>query len=302
MKRGTTRHPKLAKLAQLLHIPRVQAIGHLELLWHFCAEFTPQGNIGKYDDDWIEASLEWTGPRGKLIKSLVTSRWCDKSFPHRLIVHDWHEHCDDGVKKRLARSGLPFLSESIDCVESDRTLSGHVQTLSATLPDNVRLARACLPSQAKPSHATPSPPDGALVPTLLAGRTPDAWATALYARHPKRKGKALVEQALVTILKAAGSRAPELIVQIDACHEAWCQHDDWTKESGRFCPQLAQWLADEGYMAWPNGYKSNSSANPILPEQSAESLREAKRILADPQASSSDRALAEEFVNGGTLH
>ena len=78
MKRGTPRNPKVLHLANLLKVKIPTAVGYLELLWHFTAEFTPQGDIGKYDDKWIEAALYWGGKEGRLIEALVQSRWLDR--------------------------------------------------------------------------------------------------------------------------------------------------------------------------------------------------------------------------------
>lgn len=86
------------------------AVGHLELLWHFTAEFAPQGDIGKYSDEWIESGCYWHGRKGRLIAALIEARWVDQHNTHRLVVHDWHEHADDSVKKRLARGGKQFVT------------------------------------------------------------------------------------------------------------------------------------------------------------------------------------------------
>ncbi|HEV2175540.1 MAG TPA: hypothetical protein VGR71_18335, partial [Nitrospira sp.] len=111
MKRGTPRHPKVGRLAELLGIKVPTAVGILELLWHFTAEFAPQGDIGKYSDSRIEAAmLSWFRPKGKLILALIQAGWIDQDQVSRLIVHDWHDHADDSVRKRLTRHGLPFLS------------------------------------------------------------------------------------------------------------------------------------------------------------------------------------------------
>ena len=113
MKRNTPRHPKVFDLLQYLGLPqrsRPLVLGYLELLWHFTSEFAPQGDIGRYSDDRIEAAMDWHGHRGKLVEALTNAGWCDKSSRCRLVVHDWHVHAEDSVKKRLARSELPFLS------------------------------------------------------------------------------------------------------------------------------------------------------------------------------------------------
>lgn len=88
------------------------------------AEYTPQGNIGKYSDEWIEASLDWTGRKGFLVQCLIDAGWLDYEgltigdpLPtdsewagnRKVFVHDWHDHADSAVTKRLQRLGLQFL-------------------------------------------------------------------------------------------------------------------------------------------------------------------------------------------------
>src|SRR5689334_12774915 len=109
MKRGTPNHPKLFDLCDRLKIKRPAAVGYLELLWHFTATYAAQGDIGRFTDRRIEAALDWSGPAGKLVSALTEAGWIDEDDEHRLLVHDWHEHADDAVRKKLARGGLSFL-------------------------------------------------------------------------------------------------------------------------------------------------------------------------------------------------
>lgn len=137
MKRGTPRHPKVFDFVQALGLPvrsRFMAIGYLELLWHFTAEFAPQGDIGKYSDDRIEGALDWTGAKGRLIEALTNSGWCDKSSRYRLVVHDWHDHADSSVKKRLERSCLKFLSVKEE-VTSQRPQPSRTPADNGSLPE-----------------------------------------------------------------------------------------------------------------------------------------------------------------------
>ena len=136
MKRGAPRHPKIADLCSLAKIRRPYAVGYLELLWHFTAEFAPQGDIGRFSDKRIESAVEWSGPAGKLVQSLTDSGWIDKSPDHRLVIHDWHEHADDSVKKKLSRSGLPFLSFTGNVTEQNPTISRHVRQSHTTQVEN----------------------------------------------------------------------------------------------------------------------------------------------------------------------
>jgi hypothetical protein len=109
VKRGTPRHPKIQHLCELLKVKLATAVGYLELLWHFCAEFAPQGDLGKFSDARIEAGVHWHGAAGRLVAALIESRWVDRNPIHRLVVHDWEHHADDAVRKRLTRGALPFL-------------------------------------------------------------------------------------------------------------------------------------------------------------------------------------------------
>ncbi len=193
MKRGTPRHPKIFDLMQAMELPqraRAVVIGHLELLWHFTAEFAPQGDIGKYSDDRIEGAMDWHGKRGKLIEALTTSKWCDKSDRHRLIVHDWHDHADDAVKKRLARSELQFLTFT-------EKLTGHCPQPTRTTADNGSLPEPCLAS-ALPVPS-PEPPVRAVLPAIKSALKPARAAdlngqtsslfNEFWERYPRKQHK-----------------------------------------------------------------------------------------------------------------
>src|SRR5262245_380173 len=103
MKRGTPTHPKVFELAGALKISRPTAIGILELLWHFTAQYAPAGDVGRYSNVRIAAAVDWRRNPEVLVNALVTTRWLDPSEGSRLVVHDWCVHADDSVRKRLAR-------------------------------------------------------------------------------------------------------------------------------------------------------------------------------------------------------
>ena len=58
MKRNTSNHPKVYELAEALKVKRPAALGYLQLLWDFTAEYAPEGDIGRYSDSRIEAALD----------------------------------------------------------------------------------------------------------------------------------------------------------------------------------------------------------------------------------------------------
>jgi hypothetical protein len=118
MKRGTPEHPKVFDLCERLRCDRPTAVGYLELLWHFTAKYAPQGDIGRYSDRRIEAALDWVPGRwkrdGHLIGALQEAHWIDAHPVHRLVVHDWQDHAEESVRKKLARAGLNFVTRSVE--------------------------------------------------------------------------------------------------------------------------------------------------------------------------------------------
>ena len=114
MKRGTPDHPKVLMLAAELRrlgipMPRVAAIGILEMLWQWAARYAIQGDIGRWPDEIIESALEWSGEPGALLDALIRTRWVDEvPEPHRLVIHDIHDHADNTWRQCLEDAGLTW--------------------------------------------------------------------------------------------------------------------------------------------------------------------------------------------------
>lgn len=155
-------HPKTLDLAAQLQIELPTAIGHLELLWAFVAKKTPQGNIGKYRDGVIAGAAMWRGTPANFVQALVTAGYLDEDADHRLVVHDWPEHCPNWVRSKLKREGLNFCSYDPELSRDlTRDLTGG---LSAPVKSGQNRTSVATPSptsradlnQAKPREAKPS--------------------------------------------------------------------------------------------------------------------------------------------------
>lgn len=101
VKRGTPDHPKTKRLARILGLEDWGPVGILEKLWHFTAKHAIRGDIGKWSDDEIADAVGWRGDTALLLNALIDSGWLDRSERHRLIVHDWHDHADESVRKTI---------------------------------------------------------------------------------------------------------------------------------------------------------------------------------------------------------
>lgn len=111
--RAVIGHPKFAHLKGILKLPKAVLLGYLEATWHFTAAYAPQGNIGRFTDQQIEAWMEWDGEPGVLVAALTEAKWLDADQEHRLLVHDWHEHADKAVKQSLKNKKLGFFVPSV---------------------------------------------------------------------------------------------------------------------------------------------------------------------------------------------
>jgi hypothetical protein len=129
--RAVPDHPKFADLKARLNQPKGAVLGWLEAIWHFTGRFTPQGNIGKYEDRAIEAWVEWNGEPGALIAALIASRWLDEDPVWRILVHDWAKHADKAAKNSINRSKEDF------CVPTIRTLYPLPVPESSPVPESL---------------------------------------------------------------------------------------------------------------------------------------------------------------------
>jgi len=109
MKRNTPMHPKTNMLAAFLGVRRCQAVGVLEMLWHFTAQYCPAGDVGRRTNAQIAAFIDWpVDDADRLIDALIDTGWLDKDPEHRLLVHDWHEHSDGTCDKYLSDHNLIY--------------------------------------------------------------------------------------------------------------------------------------------------------------------------------------------------
>ena len=72
----------------------------------------------------------------------------------------------------------------------------------------------------------------------------------LYRSHPKHKNRVLAEQQACKIWASLVHPAEEA-AEISRVHRLWCRTTSWTEKQGQYCPQLAEWLTDKGYLSEP---------------------------------------------------
>lgn len=101
MKANTPELMKFQKLQRRLKESRRGIIGMLEGMWLATARNCPAGDIGRFSNEEIAIMLDWDGDPDELVNALVDCRWIDLDNTHRLVVHDWLDHCPSYIKGGL---------------------------------------------------------------------------------------------------------------------------------------------------------------------------------------------------------
>lgn len=102
MKIGTLRSVKFMKLSRRLNLPQWQCVGLLESLWLFTQSNAIKGDIGRFSNEDIAASIGYQDDPDELIKHMVETGWIDRCEASRLCVHDWQDHCPTWIKGAIA--------------------------------------------------------------------------------------------------------------------------------------------------------------------------------------------------------
>lgn len=103
MKDGTENRLKFKQLQRRLGLTLWQVNGLLETLWRFVRLNAPRGDIGRFSNEEIAIGIDWEDDHDALVTTLVETKWLDASEEHRLVVHDWWDHCEDSVHTALAK-------------------------------------------------------------------------------------------------------------------------------------------------------------------------------------------------------
>lgn len=186
MKDGTESKLKFTELMRRLDLPRWQARGLLDTLWQFTTHNAPTGNVGRFTDDQIALGIDWRGNAGELVSALVDLGWLDRDERCRLVVHDWYEHCEDSVHRRLAQAVeyfhdgrrprlTRFSKPERAAIEAQyREKEASQRSYAAQHIYSQKCTEKHAPSPAKPDPAKPEPSQAPASVAPLAAELPEA--------------------------------------------------------------------------------------------------------------------------------
>ncbi len=90
-------HRKTKAFARLLHINIPQAICHLHLVWWWCLDNAPDGDLTNIDCEDLADAASWHKDASKFYTSLVESGFVDHEMN---TLHDWWDYAGKLVKQR----------------------------------------------------------------------------------------------------------------------------------------------------------------------------------------------------------
>lgn len=280
MKRGTPNHKKMYALAEALNIRQHAAAGIMEMLWHFGGDNTPEGDIGSIPDRKIAEALDWRGGPKKLIDALAETKWLDRNETFRLIIHDWPQHAEYEVCRKLIKSGKDFLSiygvSVHDRVKSEklRGSSAQMRALSEEMRGESEDMRASREAKAvakdlgsfeiqtkNPESTSPRPRveltwEGS---GFDSGEHFSVWFSALYAKHPTKNDFNLGSDYLRAhfVVKRTFTRE-----RFEEIYTAMRASRAWTRDGGRGCPKLSTWCVDDGCAYMPTEIADEPATRP----------------------------------------
>lgn len=207
MKKEALRHPKMLDLASRLGIGLDAAIGKMTLLWDFAQDYATRGDIGKLPDGAIAMACVWSGDPKVFVDALVDAGWLDRNDEHRLVIHDWPDHCERWVCAKLAKIGQDFLP----CYRKSSTPE---RSTEATVEATVEASPIAKPNRTepnpKPNRTEPNHSAGACA-GLGRGDLRDTSLVLDWAFRPKRSKRKPLEETQANRLRvvAAAERALE---------------------------------------------------------------------------------------------
>jgi hypothetical protein len=209
-------HPKLLKLARVLHVGKPCAIGYLHYLWWWAVDYAPEGDLSKFEALDIAIGGEWEGEPEVFVEALVRCGFLDETEGNGLVIHDWESYAGKLIDRRERNAERMREARA----EQRETRAPNVQR---TQPARAKLPNLTKPNQTKSTYA-------------------QAAFDRFWAAYPKRRAKDRAESAWNKI-----KPDDETIKAILDAVEAQKQSRDWTKDGGQFIPYPATWLNDGGW-------------------------------------------------------
>lgn len=146
------RHRKVLQLADDLHIPPVQVLGHLHALWHAALEQQEDGDLTEWPDAMIAQAAAYLGDASHFVTCLQARKWLDGK-----LIHDWVEYAGRYLESKY-RTGNPAkllkIQRKYQSVSRSVSSRTKVRPKSAHLPNQPNLTKPTIEESRKNRLAT----------------------------------------------------------------------------------------------------------------------------------------------------
>ena len=189
MKEGTESKVKFKKLKRRLGMPEWQVIGLLEAIWKLARTSAQAGDIGKFSNEDIAASIEYDDDADELVRHLSECGWLDEDEEYRLIIHNWSAHVPTYLKGNFKSHGKQFADQVAKqrAKQVAKQPTKHVAN-SEGLPSLVKSSLAKSKEKKEPSAEETEQPSPELqldkpppLQSLAVEKAWDHWLKVIYA-------------------------------------------------------------------------------------------------------------------------
>ncbi len=216
-------HPKIRKLAKALGIRRPEARGYVTALWSWVVDYTPDGDLSKFDPEDIEYEVEWDGPDGALVAAMEEVQLLDRT-EYGLVVHGWMKRAESFRNARRMREARAKERDERKRNSSARVLHGSEQFGSRAEMFR-REERRGEEKEKRREEPPQSPPAGGVAPGPKAKSKNTEAIAEVYAhwrsyhpRAPTRLKAASPDARKIRQRLDDGATVELLKAAIDGCH------------------------------------------------------------------------------------
>ena len=102
----------------------------------------------------IAKACDFAGDPETFISALVDARWLDQDDQHRLVIHDWSQHCENWVRAKAQKAGIELLGGLKPGLKSGLKSPLKTGTQDPDLREGLNTHSSCapVPSPAQPSR------------------------------------------------------------------------------------------------------------------------------------------------------
>ena len=255
------RHPKTKRFARSADISIPAAIGHLHLLWWWCMDYAPDGNLSQWEASDIADAVHWESEPDKLLETLMESKFVDL-VDGAVFVHDWADYGGRLMairqRDRERKRNSSALRRNSSGTQAESAVTQHNPTQPNPTQPNMTVTQPDQPNKETVGGVVDGDKDGEMqknekdkTSTAEKDLKAERLWQSFWSNYPK---KTFENEARNTWLALnMDEPAAEKVLQ---ALEIAKRSDQWTKEDGKYIPKAVNWLNKK---SWEGELQTNDT-------------------------------------------